>query len=126
MHATLTPIIIIIKDSIRSKNKGNRDKPNKFNTNNTHQENKNVLLNPSDTQAKVLQSGSKNSGRSKTYNCWFCKGSRKMSDCIALKGTPIDERRPLVKKKRLCFNFLSSDNIINQCPLKISCKVKVT
>lgn len=36
IHATLNPIATLIEDSIRSKNKGNQDKSNKFNTNNIH------------------------------------------------------------------------------------------
>ena len=32
----LNPMITIINGSIRSKNKGNRDKPTKFNANNIH------------------------------------------------------------------------------------------
>lgn len=119
----LNPMITIINGSTRSKNKGNRDKPTKFNANNIYQENKNVPLNRSNTEAKVIQSGCKNSGSSKKYNCWFFKGSHKMSDCIALEGTPIEERRAFVKKNRLCFNCLSSNHNINQCPSKMSCKV---
>ena len=88
-----------------------------------HRENRITPLNPSNTQPKVNQSGSKNSRSSNKYKCWFCKGNHKISDCIALKGTPIDKRRSLVKKNKLCFKCLSSDHMIIECPSKSSCKV---
>ena len=40
-----------------------------------------------------------------------------------LKATPVDDRRELVKKNKLCFNCLSSNHMISQCWSKHSPKV---
>ena len=85
----------------------------KFNTNNIYYENRIPPLNPSNSPAKVSQSGSKNSGNSNKCKCWFCKGNHNIPDCIALKGTPINQREALVKKNKLFFNCLSSNHMIN-------------
>ena len=59
----------------------------------------------------------------KKLRCWFFRDSHKTSACTVLKATPVDDQRQLVKKNKLCFNCLSSDQMITQCRSKHSCKV---
>ena len=115
IHSSLNPIATLIESKIRSKGSGNQgDKSNKL-----KHDIKNHRLNASSSQSQ--------SGRphidDKKLRCWFCRDSHKISDCTVLKATPVDDRRELVEKNKLCFNCLSSNHMISQCQSKYSCKV---
>ena len=115
MHFSLNLIATHAESTIRAKGSGNQgNKSNKL-----KHDNKNHHLNANSCQSQ--------SGRphivDKKLRCWRCRDSHKISDCNVLKATPVDDRRELVKKNKLCFNCLSSDHMISQCRSKHSCKV---
>ena len=96
IHSLLKPIATVIESAIRPKDSGNQgDKSNKL-----KHDNKNHRLNASSSQSQ--------SGRphvdDKKLRCWFCRDSHKISDSIVLKAFPVDDRKELVKKNKLCFN----------------------
>ena len=55
--------------------------------------------------------------------CWLCMGNRKISNCEKLKNESTENRRNLVKQKKLCFNCLSNTHMINTCKSKRHCQV---
>ena len=55
--------------------------------------------------------------------CWLCTGNHKISNCEKLKKGSIENRRSLVKQKKLCFNCLSNTHMINTCKFKRHCQV---
>lgn len=59
-----------------------------------------------------------------TLICWLCSGSHKVSDCEKLKNESIENRRNLVKQKKLCFNCLSNTHMITKCKSKKHCQIK--
>ena len=67
----------------------------------------------------------RNAESKKNVRCWLCHESHKVSDFQTLKNMSIvQERREIVKRKRVYFNCLSNTHQISNCQSKVSGKIK--
>ena len=90
------------------KSKHNR-KTSNFNTNHTT------------TDREFL--GNKQIHNKAKYTCLLCKGDHKTSNCDKIKENPVHMRSTLIKEHKLCFNYISNDQMLNKCKSKMSCRV---
>lgn len=56
-----------------------------------------------------------------THHCPCCKANHLLFKCEKYKNKPDNQKLSFVKSQRLCFNCLSSNHPVKECPSKKSC-----
>ncbi|CAH0715161.1 unnamed protein product, partial [Brenthis ino] len=60
--------------------------------------------------------------KSSNNNCALCNGSHYIYHCQKFEQKPIKERIDFVQHKRLCFNCMCPNHIVNKCRQNTSCR----
>ncbi|XP_066916601.1 uncharacterized protein [Clytia hemisphaerica] len=55
------------------------------------------------------------------FKCWLCSKDHKISKCPKILNASTDDRQKIVREKGLCFNCLSNNHLIKECPSKFTC-----
>ena len=114
------PFALIAETKIKKKQQANKD--HQKTTKKKHQRLPKGHYRRFATTADIEED--RNAESKKNIRRGLCYGSHKVSDCQTLKNISVPESRETVKRKGMCFNFLSNTHQISNCKSKITCKVK--
>ena len=95
-------------------------------TNAEERQKKELRINEDSNQIHSIRGDNKD-GKTNQENykiiCWLCTGNHKIFNCEKLKNESTENRRNLVKQKKLCFNCHSNTHMVNTCKSKRHCQV---
>ena len=114
------PLALIVETEIKKKQQANKD--HHKTTKDKHQRLPKDHYRSFATTADMEED--RNAESKKDIRCWLCRESHTVSDCQTLKNISVPERRETVKRKGLCFNFLSNTHQISNCKSRVTCKIK--
>ncbi|CAH0721450.1 unnamed protein product, partial [Brenthis ino] len=74
------------------------------------------------SKPKAFHSAVQEVTKSSNNNCALCNGSHYIYHCQKFEQKPIKERIDFVQHKRLCFNCMCPNHIVNKCRQNTSCR----